>query len=177
MTCRWNEPRSSAWPSRPRSCALLAASYPDRVGRLILYTPWKRGVSDERERDEELARIRSGQESWGHRDALEQFARDLNPQWAEDQEYLTWFVWHHRLTASPAAWVDFRRMNIELDIAAVLPTIRVPTLVIAKEFMRDSSEEVAAAIPGAEYVFVPGVDAAFRRERVRRRSRRGVPRG
>ena len=143
------------------TCALLAASYPDRVGRLILYTPWKRGVSDERERDEELARIRSGQESWGRRDALEQFARDLNPQWAEDQEYLTWFVWHHRLTASPAAWVDFRRMNIELDIAAVLPTIRVPTLVIAKEFMRDSSEEVAAAIPGAEYVFVPGVGAAF----------------
>ena len=31
----------------------------ERVGRLILYTPWKRGVSDERERDEELARIRS----------------------------------------------------------------------------------------------------------------------
>lgn len=92
---------------------------------------------------------------------LEQLARDLNPQWADDPEYLTWFVWHRRLTASPAAWADFRRMNIELDIADVLPTIRVPTLVIVKDFMREESEAVAAAIPGAECVRVPGRGVAF----------------
>jgi class 3 adenylate cyclase len=143
------------------SCALLAASYPDRVERLVLYTPWKRGVTDERERDEELARIRGGRESWGRRETLEQLARRLNPQWADDPEYLTWFVWHHRLTASPAAWADFRRMNIDLDVADVLPTIRVPTLVIVKDFMREESEAVAAAIPGAECAQVPGQGVAF----------------
>src|SRR6185503_14735529 len=91
------------------TCAVFAASNPDRVARLILYDPWARGVRDESERDEALAQIRHGRERWGKRDALEEMARDLNPQWAENEEYLDWFVWHHRLTASPATWAEFRR--------------------------------------------------------------------
>jgi class 3 adenylate cyclase len=81
----------------------------------------------------------------------------LNPQWAEDEEYLEWFVWHHRLTASPATWAEFRRMQIDLDVTDVLPAIRVPTIVIAKEGAREEAAEVAAAISGAELVIVPGV--------------------
>jgi len=139
------------------TCAVFAAANPDRVERLILYDPWARGVRDERERDEALAQIREGREQWGRRDALEEMARQLNPQWAEDEEYLEWFVWHHRLTASPATWAEFRRMQIDLDVTDVLPAIRVPTLVIAKERAREVAAEVAERIRGAELVIVPGV--------------------
>jgi class 3 adenylate cyclase len=139
------------------TCAVFAASNPDRVERLILYDPWARGVRDERERDEALAQIREGREQWGRRDALEAMAGQLNPQWAGDEEYLEWFVWHHRLTASPATWAEFRRMQIDLDVTDVLPAIRVPTLVIAKEPRREDAAEVAEGIPGAELVIVPGV--------------------
>jgi class 3 adenylate cyclase len=139
------------------TCAVFAASNPDRVERLILYDPWAREVRDERERDEALAQIRGDREQWGRRDTLEEFARQLNPQWAEDEEYLEWFVWHHRLTASPATWAEFRRMQIDLDVTDVLPAIRVPTIVIAKERAREAAEEVAEGIPGAELVFVPGL--------------------
>src|SRR6185295_14981117 len=115
------------------------------------------GVRDESERDEALAQIRHGRERWGKRDALEGMARDLNPQWAENEEYLEWFVWHHRLTASPATWAEFRRMQIDLDVTDVLPAIRVPTIVISKERSRENATEVAEAVPGAELVIVPGI--------------------
>ena len=143
------------------TCAVFAASNPDRVERLVLYDPWARGVRDERERDEALAQIREGREEWGGREMLEGLARVINPQWADDEEFLEWFVWHHRLTASPATWAEFRRMQIDLDVTDVLPAIRVPTLVVAKERGREDAGEVAAAIPGAELVIVPGIGRAI----------------
>jgi class 3 adenylate cyclase len=64
--------------------------------------------------------------------------------------------------ASPGAVAAFRRMNLEIDIRAILPTIRVPTLVVQRtedRFVpRDVGAYVAAQIPGAEYVELPGSD-------------------
>jgi len=143
------------------TCAVFAASYPDRVERLILYNPWGRFVPESDERERRLAQVRRDREKWGRRDFLEDMARTINPQWADDREYVEWFVWHHRLTASPAAWVEFRRMQIELDITDVLPAIRVRTLVISKEFIASHGEEVAKAVPNSEFVVVPGRGGAM----------------
>jgi len=143
------------------TCAVFAASNPDRVERLILYDPWSRSVLSEREREEELAHLPTEREAWGRRDALERFAGRLNPQWADDREYLDWFVWHHRLTSSPSSWLDFRRMQIELDVSDALPAIRVPTLVLSKESERKNAEHVATVIRGAEFVLVPGEGRAI----------------
>ena len=52
-------------------------------------------------------------------------------------------------------------MIFELDVRAVLPTIRVPTLVVSRRdalFSAASGRAVADLIPGAEFVDVPGVD-------------------
>jgi class 3 adenylate cyclase len=143
------------------TCAVFAASYPDRVERLVLYNPWGRQVRDLDERDRQLAQLRPDREKWGRRDFLEDMARRINPQWADDPKYVDWFVWHHRLTASPASWVEFRRMQIDLDITDVLPAIRIPTLVISKEFIRREGEAVAEAIPNCEFVVVPGRGGAM----------------
>jgi class 3 adenylate cyclase len=143
------------------TCAVFAAANPDRVERLVLYDPYSRSVLDSRERDEALASLQSQREDWGRREVLETMAAELNPQWADDSEYLEWFVWHHRLTTSPSALVDFRRMQIDLDITDVLPAIRVPTLVLSKERERESAEEVASLIPGAELGLVPGTGRAI----------------
>ncbi len=149
------------WAEAAATCAVFAAANPDRVERLVLYDPWVSTMVDERERDEALARIRDERRVWGRRDVLEDMARELNPQWADDDDYLTWFVWHHRLTSSPASWAEFRRMQIDLDVSDVLPAIRVPTLVISKERMRERSAEVAARIADAEHVVVPGIGRAM----------------
>ena len=143
------------------TCAVFAASHPDRVERLVLYDPWPRGVVDARERDEEFARLPEQRLAWGRRDVLEQMARQLNPQWANDSDYLEWFVWHHRLTSSPATWADFRRLQIDLDISDVLPAIRVPTLVLTKEIGREHAADVAERIPAAQFMVVAGSGRAF----------------
>jgi class 3 adenylate cyclase/pimeloyl-ACP methyl ester carboxylesterase len=141
------------------TCAVFAASYPDRVDRLILYAPWVRLSEDERAR--ELAGLGNMRQRWGSREFLEEFAGVINPQWKDDPEYVEWFVWNHRLSASPSAWVEFRRMMIDLDVSDVLPTVRVPTLVLTKEAWREDAGAVAAAIEGAELVHVPGQGAAI----------------
>ena len=138
------------------TCAVFAASFPQRVGRLILHTPYARGAENEEERAAMLERLRTERDLWGTRQHLEAMARRINPQWADDRNYLDWFVWHHRLTSSPATHLEFRRMQIDLDITHVLPAIRVPTLVLAKSQMREQAAEVAGLVPGAELVDVPG---------------------
>ena len=66
-----------------------------------------------------------------------------------------------RLAASPSVAAAVIRMIFELDVRAVLPTIRVPTLVVSRRdalFSAASGRAVADLIPGAEFVDVPGVD-------------------
>jgi class 3 adenylate cyclase/pimeloyl-ACP methyl ester carboxylesterase len=138
------------------TCAVFAASYPERVDHLVLHTPYARGAQNEEERRRGLEGLRAYRDRWGTREALLENARRINPQWADDEEYLEWFVWHHRLTSSPATIVEFRRMQLELDISDVLPAIRVPTLVLSKALMREESAEVASLIPGAHHVDIPG---------------------
>lgn len=143
------------------TAAVFAASYPERVDRLILFIPYVRGVAGEDDRARAAERIRHERERWGERGYLEDMARALNPQWADNEEYLQRMVEHQWLTASPATIVEFRRMQLELDISDVLPTIRVPTLVLGKPATPWSTTEVAAAIPGAEHLELPGQGFAF----------------
>jgi class 3 adenylate cyclase len=138
------------------TCAVFAASYPERVDRLLLFAPYARGVRKEEDRAAAVERLRSERAVWGTREMLEESARRINPQWADDEEYLNWFVWHHRLTSSPATIFEFRRMQLDLDISDVLPAIRVPTLVMSKQQLREESAEVASLIPGAHHVEIPG---------------------
>jgi class 3 adenylate cyclase len=137
------------------TCAVFAASYPERVERLILYVPARRGV-EQAERAEALASLDEERSRWGRRDHLEEFARFMNPQWADDEGYVEWFVRQHRLASSPGGWRDFQRMTIELDVTDVLTAIRVPTLVVSKERVRDTAEDVAGRIEGCELIIVPG---------------------
>jgi class 3 adenylate cyclase len=149
------------------TCAIFAASYPDRTERLVLYNPWTRHGGRRRAGGVAnfdavpLAALREESEKWGRREYLEEFAATINPQWADDPEYLNWFVWHHRLTASPSAWVEVRRMQLDLDITDVLPAIRIPTLVISKEFIRAEGEFIAEAIPDCDFVSIPGIGGAI----------------
>ena len=70
-----------------------------------------------------------------------------------------WFVDYFRFAASPGAAAEFYRMLGAADISDVLPTIRVPTLVLHRERWRDPAARVAALIPGAQAVELPGSDS------------------
>jgi class 3 adenylate cyclase len=148
------------------TCIVLAASYPERVDRLIVYIPLVRGIASDDypwtpTREEWLENIRVERERWGEREYLEEKARITNPQWADDPDYREHFVWFHRHTLSPGAALEFRRLQMELDVTDILSAVRVPTLVLSKEHLRDSDKYVADRIPEAQIVDLPGEGMAI----------------
>ena len=153
--------------SAPLAC-LFAATYPERTAALILYGayaaevrqpdyPWP-PTAEERaaQLDEMAATIH---ETWG--DAGDWLA-DAVPSVADDPAFRTWFSTFLRLGASPGAVVTLERMDALIDVRHVLPTIRVPTLVLHRVDTRNYNVEhgryVAAHIPGARLVELPGAD-------------------
>jgi len=135
-------------------CALYAATFPDRCERLVLFSPYARMTrSDDYpyggSESEALDFMRATREHWGERDFLEGMAAAVDPRILEDEADFDWFVWMHRLSASPAAAADFIRMGIATDITDVLGSIRVPTLVLYRESAAEAARFVADRIPGA----------------------------
>src|ERR1700678_223733 len=67
-----------------------------------------------------------------------------------------------RLGGSPAAVTNLMRMNSQIDITDIVPTIRVPTLVIHRTgdvaINVEGGRYLAKHIPGARYIELPGKD-------------------
>lgn len=144
-------------------CALFAATYPERTTALIIdggyarsiWTPdypWAKTV-EQRERYFAYMEAHWGSDVW-----LEARA----PTLARDPEFRQWWSTYLRMSASPGAAVAFSRMNWQIDIRNILPTIHVPTLVMHREGDQavhvGNGRYLAEHIPGATYVEMPGND-------------------
>ena len=138
-----------------QTCALFAATYPERTealvlvgtpARLVRTTDYPYGRSEEEWRAE-LKQIR---ERWGEREYFESQARAINPQ--ADEKFVEWFVTCQRFCASPEAALTFHRVQGETDLREILPTISVPTLVLYHSRMRDQMLDVAERIKGSRAV-------------------------
>ncbi len=143
--------------------ALFAATYPERTAALVMIGTYAR-------------RLRAPDYPWGptteQREAfLELLARewggpvgieDRAPSRAGDPAFREWWATYLRMGASPGAAVALTRMNAQIDVRAVLPTVRVPTLVLHRSRDRallvDEGRYVAEHIPGARFVELPGED-------------------
>ncbi len=152
--------------SAPLAC-LFAATYPERTAALILYAAY---ASEVRQPDypwpptaEELtahldASAGTIHETWGSPDDIATVA----PSHADDPAFRTWWSTFLRLGASPGAAIALERMNAAIDVRHVLSAIRVPTLVLhrlhTRDYRVDEGRYVAAHIPGARLVELPGVD-------------------
>lgn len=82
-----------------------------------------------------------------------------------DPTYREWFVRYLRAGASPSAMVALERMNSQIDIRDILPTIRVPTLVMNRTgdpvAKVGAARDLAAHIPGAKFLEFPGETHQF----------------
>jgi DNA-binding SARP family transcriptional activator/pimeloyl-ACP methyl ester carboxylesterase len=144
--------------------ALFAAAHPERVRSLVLYGGFARGMSAPDfpwgptfERFEWfLERV---QEGWADPASL---LRYWAPSKQDDPTLRAWWARSLRFGASPTAAAQWLRMTAETDIRDVLPSIRVPTLVLHPEGDRiiksENGRYIAEHIPGAEYVGLPGED-------------------
>jgi class 3 adenylate cyclase len=135
-----------------QTCALFAATYPERTEALVLFNTLARvvrakdypyGVSEEEWR----TNLRDVRERWGEREYFERDARLMDPE--GDETYLDWFVTCQRFCASPGAALTFFRVYGETDLREVLPAIRVPTLVLYRPSHRDQMLDLARRIPDA----------------------------
>jgi len=160
--------RAVLWAAQEgsRIALLFAATYPERTSALVLYDPTARGLwapdypwalTD----DEWRAELREIRERWGDRGYLAERGHRLSPFGAKNEEWLDWFVWYQRRSASPAEAVVFHRMAMEGDVRDVLPAVRAPTLVLHRSEMRDESAFVAERISGARRIEVEGLHDWF----------------
>jgi class 3 adenylate cyclase len=135
---------------------LFAATYPDRCRSLVLWGAWSRGSQEGV--NSLLADIDAG---WGVGRSLSRFA----PSRANDLALQNWWGKLERLGASPAAVAALVRMNGEINVRDIIPTIRVPTLVIHRTGDQiipvKAGRTLAKHIPGARYIELPGVDHFF----------------
>jgi len=137
---------------------LFAATYPQRTRALVLYGSYARPshlLSDE-QFNKEMDLI---DRLWGTGEYT--IARYM-PRGLSEEVARRTYARFERQSASPSAVMAIRRMNREIDARHILPTIRVPTLVMHR--VGDSAINVelgrylAANIPGARYVELPGTD-------------------
>jgi hypothetical protein len=81
---------------------------------------------------------------------------------AADPAFRAWWATYLRMGASPGAALALTRMNAEIDIRDILPSIRVPTLVLHRRHDRclkvEEGRYVSSRIPGALFVELPGED-------------------
>jgi class 3 adenylate cyclase len=84
----------------------------------------------------------------------------LNPDMPWNEEIRASWALQERLAASPATVRLMFPLVSEVDVRPILPTVRVPTLVLQHSdnavIPTERGRQVAALIPGAAYVEVPG---------------------
>ena len=138
--------------------ALFAATYPDRCRALVLYGTFARFASWVPTAERLQAMLDYIDRDWGSGAISRRFA----PSRQDDPAFQQWMGRFERLGASPAAAMALMRLNSQVDITGILPSIHVPTLVIHRTGDQVVNVEggrfLAERIPGARYVELPGTD-------------------
>jgi pimeloyl-ACP methyl ester carboxylesterase len=147
-------------------CMLFAATYPERTTALITLGcfakrrdpdddyPWAPAADDREESTLDVER------NWGH--LRPEDVRYYAPSRVEDEQFVRNLERYFRRGASPGAAAALLRMNSYIDVRAVLPTIRVPTLVLHRSGDRDvdvaEGRYLASRIQGSKFVELAGDD-------------------
>jgi serine/threonine protein kinase/alpha-beta hydrolase superfamily lysophospholipase len=144
-------------------CSLFAATYPERTTALVMIGTYAKRIRDDDypwgpTAEQRQAFFELMQREWGGPVGIVERA----PSRATDPVFRDWWAKYLRMGASPGAAVALTRMNAEIDVRHVLPTIRVPSLIVHRSGDRclkvEEGRYVASQIPNAKYVELPGDD-------------------
>ena len=138
---------------------LFAATYPERTRALALYGTYARHPT--LTPDSLPHHIELIERVWG---SGEYTMRYMMPTKTSDENLRRTMARWERQSASPAAAIACIRMSGEVDARDILPTIRVPTLVLHRtgdaRITIEAGRYIADHIPGAKFVELPGADHA-----------------
>jgi class 3 adenylate cyclase len=145
---------------------LFAATHPDRTRGLILAGTTARFLRDTdypwglTEADSDRG-IEVLEHMWG----TDELAELGMPEAARDPAYRRFLARQQRLSVNRRDAAAYYRWMQSTDVREVLPSLRVPTLVLYREdfkwFPPEHGRYLAEHIPGARFVLVPGADGAF----------------
>jgi class 3 adenylate cyclase len=138
---------------------LFSATYPERVSHLVLYGGMARFVNcEDYPHMFSIEQMRRSIRYWGTGASLKNFA----PSTADDPEAVKQHSKIERLCATPSGYSAMLETNALIDVRAVLPQIKQPTLVLhnATDQMVPvgNGRYLAANIPGAGYIEYPTGD-------------------
>jgi class 3 adenylate cyclase len=144
--------------------ALFAATYPERTRALVLFHPVAHDPV--KEVDPALDQLAALRVKWGTQEFADELLADGAPSLYADPKERAWFANWLRVGASPAVAYALNRAWFETDLRHVLPSVRVPTLVLYRQdapldLTRDAEDharDVARQIRGARLLRVSGSD-------------------
>jgi pimeloyl-ACP methyl ester carboxylesterase/class 3 adenylate cyclase len=141
---------------------MFAATYPERTHALILCGTYATGTLDPDDNPagqrwvDAIQRVRATAEHWGEGRTLAVFAPSVDT--ARDRLARASF---ERSAASPHMARTLMDSVVQNEVRDLLPSIRVPTLVLHREeefIPVECARHLAEHIPGAELVVLPGMD-------------------
>ena len=153
----------AGWGDGAAMALMFAAGNPERVTALVLGSLGVKVatgkaaplIADPKVVQAMTDAIESG---WGQAT----FAGVVAPSRADDERFLAWYRRWERLSATPNAAAALSRCMLDFDADPLLTAVQARTLILNRAgslFDRDAVRAVAARIPGAKCVELPGVDA------------------
>src|SRR4051812_551849 len=140
------------------TAALFAATHPSRTTALVVLQGWAIPYAEQtteiRMVPEEVSAAMVGM--WG----TGELQHVMNPDMPWNEEIRAAWARYERLAVSPRTVALLYPLFLELDVRTVLPTIRVPTLVVQHaddlQVLPALGKDIADRISGARYVELPG---------------------
>lgn len=140
----------------------FAVRHPERVSRLVLFGAYARGrlarAANEAEREEAALDLALGRIGWRHDDAT--FRQVFASQFLPDGTKQLWDAFNdlQRATTSTENVVKFLDVFARIDVSALAPQVRAPTLILHSRgdlrVPRSQAQELAALIPGSRLTFL-----------------------
>jgi class 3 adenylate cyclase len=136
--------------------ALFAATHPSRTAGLVVLEGYADPMAERTEGPTPEEMTAATVAMWG----TGEFHHALNPDMPWNEEIRAAWARHERLGASPGTVARMMALMAEMDVRALLPTVRVPALVLHHTddpfVPPEWGKAVSDRIPGAKYVKVPG---------------------
>ncbi|MGB9304858.1 MAG: adenylate/guanylate cyclase domain-containing protein [Mycobacterium sp.] len=138
------------------TAALFAATHPSRTAGLVVLEGYADPMAERTEGPAAEQTAVAIAARWG----TGEMQHVLNPDMPWNEEIRAAWARYERLGASPGTAALMMSLLAETDVRALLPTVRVPTLVLHHTddpfFPPQWGQDVADRIPGAKYVELPG---------------------
>ncbi|GAB4036397.1 alpha/beta fold hydrolase [Spirosoma gilvum] len=142
---------------------LFAATYPERVEKLVLFGGYARWIADSTypwglTRQQHARMMEVFEKYWGEPLGIQQMA----PSLAKNPDAQLMWARYLRRSASPGTAVNLYRMNIEIDVRQELAQVKTPTLVMNRKgdklISADHSAYLFNHIPDARHIELEGDD-------------------